>query len=103
MKLREDLVGFFQRFLRADVEPGARHAPGMDPGARVEPLHEAAGLVGIVALGEVLLDERDGALGIKVKRDADERARRVLWLFLEGGDAAGGIGGNGTVFFYLFE
>ena len=52
-------------------------------------MHEAAGLVGIVALGDVLLDERNCALRIKIKRDAGERAGWVLRFFLEEGDAAG--------------
>src|ERR1035438_2656881 len=98
-ELREDLIGLFEGFLRADVEPESGYAPGINSCARIQPLHEAAGLVGIVALGDVLLDERDRALRIKIQRNAGERARGVLRFLLEEGDAAGGVGGNGIVFF----
>ena len=103
LKLGKNLVRLFQSFLRADVEPQAGHAPGIDGRARVKPLHEAAGLVGIVALGDVLLDERNGRLRIIIKRDAGERAGGIFWLFLEEGDLAGGVGGDGIIFFDLLE
>jgi len=49
------------------------------------------------------LNERDGALRIKVKRDAGECARRVLRLFLKESDATGGVRGDGIVFFNLLQ
>jgi len=48
----EDFVGLFEAFLRADVKPQAGHAPGVNRRARIQPLHQPAGLVGIVAVGE---------------------------------------------------
>ena len=102
-ELREDLVGFLQRFLRTDVEPGAGNAPGVNRRARVKPLHQPAGLVGIVALGEVLLDEWNRTLRIKVKRNARECARRFFRFFLEESDATGGVRGNSVVFLDLVE
>src|ERR1035437_3043342 len=98
-ELREDLVRFLQRFLRADVEPKPRHTPGINRRAWIKPLHQPARLVGIVALSDVLLDERYRALRIKIKRDAGECAGRILRFFLEEDDAAGGVGGDGIVFF----
>ncbi len=103
LKFRENLVGFLQRFLRADVEPQAGHAPSENGRARVKPLHEASGLVGVVALGDVLLDERDGGLGIIIQRNAGEGAGRRLGFFLEERNLAGAVSGNGIVFFDLFQ
>jgi cytosine/adenosine deaminase-related metal-dependent hydrolase len=94
----EDLVGFFQALLGADVKPNSRNAPGVERGARIEPLHQASGLVGVVPFGHVLLDERQGGLGIIIKGDAGEGARGLLRFLLEKGDLAGGVQGNGIVF-----
>src|SRR5436190_5919274 len=86
--LREDAVGFFQRFFGADVVPDARDAPRVNRCARIKPLDEATGLVRIVSFGDVLLDHRDGCARIKVKSDAGDGALRLLRFFFEEGDLA---------------
>ena len=83
----EDPVRFFEAFLGADVIPEAGHLPGIDGQPLVEPLNEPAGLVRVVSLGYVLLDQRQRGLGIEIKRDAGQGAGRVLRLLLEEGDA----------------
>ena len=103
LELGEDFVGFFEAFFGADVEPDAWDAPGIDGGAGVEPLDETAGLVGVVAFGDVLADEGKGGLGIIVEGDAGQGAGWVLGFFFEEGDFAGGVEGNGVVFFDFFE
>src|ERR1700687_5128399 len=68
-EFREDLVGLLECFLRPDVEPESGHTPGINRRARVKPLDQSARLVGVVAFGDVLLDQRDGAFWIKIKRN----------------------------------
>ncbi len=55
----------------------AGHAPAVHGLAAVEPLDEAARLVGLVALGEVLGDERQVLAVVEVERDRGERRRRL--------------------------
>ena len=45
----------------------------------------------------------DGGLGIIIQRDAGERAGRIFRFLLEEGDFAVRVGGNGIVFFDLFQ
>ncbi len=103
LPLRENAVGLFQRFLGADVVPDAGHFPGVDGDAGVKPLHEAAGLVGIVALGDVLMDQRQHGFRIIIERNAGQRAGGLLGFLLEEGDFAGAIYGDGVVFFDFLE
>src|SRR6185312_16891608 len=100
-KLGENFIGFLQRLFRADVIPKSRHAPRVKWRARIQPLHKPARLVGIVAFGDVLLDEWNRGFWIKIKPNARERARWIFWFFLEKGDAPVAVSGNGVVFFYL--
>ena len=71
--------------------PEAGDLPGVKWDAGVEPLDEAAGLVGIVFLGDVLVDEGQGGFGIIIEGDAGEGGRwAVLGFSFKEGDAAGG-------------
>src|SRR5438045_8211541 len=96
---RENSIGFFERFLRSNVVPNAWHSPGLNGDLCVEPLNETAGLVWVVAFGDILLDQRKGRLGVRVKRNSDEGAGRFFWFLFEESDAACAIEGNGIVFF----
>src|SRR5437016_2809175 len=69
LKLREDVVGLFERLPGTDIVPEPWHPPGVERCAGVEPLDEAARLVGVVAFGDVLPDERDGRFRIIIKAD----------------------------------
>src|SRR5215469_8828072 len=65
----EDFVGFFEGFLGADVVPQAGNAPGIHRRAGIKPLNEAARLVGIIALGNVLPDKRERRFRIIIQSD----------------------------------
>ena len=80
-----------------------RAPPGVDRRARIKPLDEPAGLVGIVALGDVLLDQRDRGLRIIIQRDAGERAGRIFRLLLEESNLPVRGERDGIVFFDLLE
>src|SRR5205814_1722855 len=67
-----------QSFFRADVIPDARHAPNVKRSPRIKPLHEAAGLIRIVAFGDVLPDQRQNRFWIIVQSDPSQRA---FWMF----------------------
>src|SRR5581483_629784 len=101
--LCKNTVGFFESFLRPDVEPEARDFPGVKWHAGIKPLDEPAGLVGVVAFGNILMDQRQNGLGIIIERDAGESAGGVLRPFLEEGYSSVLINGDGVVFFYFFE
>ena len=60
--LGENAVGFFERFFGPDVVPEAGDFPGIDRGARVEPLDEAAGLVGL--LPSAMYCRMSGSVGL---------------------------------------
>ena len=81
--VRENLVRFLQGFFRADVIPEAGNDPGVERHARIKPLHETARLVGIIALGDVLLDQRQNGFRIIIERDAGQSAGRILWFLFE--------------------
>src|SRR6202042_1378498 len=53
LELRENAVRLFQGLFAAHVKPRPRHPPCLDRDALVEPLHEAAGLVRVVAFRKV--------------------------------------------------
>src|SRR5438445_7198171 len=57
----KDAVGLGQSFFGTNVVPNAGHGPGVNGRAGVKPLHQSSGLVRIVSLRDVLLDERHGA------------------------------------------
>src|SRR5579872_4851449 len=80
-QLLEDSIGFFQTFLLANVKPDSGDAPSVNGRARIEPLNQPARLVGVVAFGDVFLNQRKRRLGVKIKRDASDGAGRVLGLF----------------------
>ena len=60
---------------------------GVDGLACLEPLDEPAGLVGVVVVGEIVVDARDGADGEAVASDRDEGAVRIVGFLLEVDDA----------------
>src|SRR5262249_27731193 len=82
----EHAVRLVERLLRADVEPDARHAPGVERGSRVEPLDEAARLIRIVPLVQISADERQRLARVEVQRDPGERRSRMPRLLLEEDD-----------------
>ena len=59
----ENPVRLFERFLGSNIVPEAGDFPRINGDAGVEPLDEAPGLVRVVALGNVLLDERQRRFG----------------------------------------
>src|SRR4051812_42288871 len=73
----EDPIGFFQRLAGADVVPHAGNGPGVHRHFRVEPLDQAARLVGVVAFGDVLADYWDGGLWVIVESDSCKSAGRL--------------------------
>src|SRR4051794_11650543 len=79
----EGAVRLRERFLGADVEPLSGHAPTEHRRARVEPLNEAPGLVGVVTGVEVLPDEAERRARVEVHRDPGPGAARLLGLFLQ--------------------
>jgi hypothetical protein len=89
---RKNLVRFFQSFLRADVEPDARHAPDVNRRARVKPLNQQPRLIRIVAFRYVLPDQLQRPLRIIVQGDARDRALWFFRFFLKKGDPAVGVG-----------
>src|SRR5438046_4776361 len=90
-------VGLLEHLLRADVVPDAGYGPGINGRARIEPLHQPAGLVGIVALGDVLPDHRHYLPRIIIEGNPGQRAGGILGLFLEDGDAAVAVQRDGMV------
>ena len=87
----ENSVGLLEGFLRANVVPRAGHAPRVNRHPRVEPLDQPTGLVGVVSVGEVLVDERQHRPGIVIKRNTDQRRLWRSRFLLKTGDATVGI------------
>src|SRR6185503_3180333 len=71
--------------------------------AGIKPLDEAAGLVGVVPLGNVLLDHRNRRTGIIIKRNPGESALGLLRLLFEEGYFAVRVHGDGVVFSDLIQ
>src|SRR5262249_12647776 len=92
-----------QGFLRANIEPKTRHFPSVNSFTRIKPLDQAAGLVGIIAFGNVLLDLRYCRFRVKIKRDARQCAGWILRFLLEKSDTPVAIQANGIVFFDLLQ
>ena len=99
----EDAVGFLEGFLGPDVIPDAGDIPGEDGLAWVEPLDEATGLVGVVAFGDILLDEGEGPAWVEVEGDADEGGDGLGRFLHETDDASGGVDIDDSVFAGLID
>jgi hypothetical protein len=56
LSLPKNPVRLLQRLLRPDVVPDSRHLPRVNRRARIQPLDQAAWLIGIVLLGYVLMN-----------------------------------------------
>jgi hypothetical protein len=80
------IVGRQELLVVADVEPPAVETIPVDGSPLVEPCDEVARLIGGVALGEVLLEERHVLAMVDVRRRADQGGRRVLRLLDERDD-----------------
>ena len=52
----KDPIRFLERFFRSHVVPKPRHGPRIELSLRIEPLDQPSRLIGVVALGDVLLD-----------------------------------------------
>ena len=102
-KVDENTVGFFERFLGANVIPKPGQGPGMDRGARVEPLNHASRLVSIVSVFHVLSDLRKKCFGVEVKGNPYDRGGGVLGFFLERGDLPFDIHVDLAVFLGVFQ
>ena len=66
-------------------------------------MHEPARLIGIVALGDVLPDERKVVPGVIIKGDAGKRARRIFRLRFEECNAVIAIQRDSAVFLDFFQ
>ena len=66
-------------------------------------MHEPAGLVRVVALVDVLLDQRQRGLRVIIEGDARDGAPGVLRFLLEEGDLAGGVDGDRVVILDFIE
>ena len=69
----------------------------------MHPLDQPPGLVRIVALGQVAVDQRQGRARIEVEGDPRERALRLVGLFFEGDDPAASVGGDHAVALHRLE
>src|ERR1041385_3433433 len=88
---------------RADIRPDAGHLPYVKRHARIEPLDQAARLIGIVTALDVLMNQRQHPLRIVIKRDASERALWLFRLLFEIGDAIVFVDVDRVVLLDLFQ
>ena len=100
---RKQRVGSGERFVRADVEPIAGDYPRVDGVLGVEPLDEAAGLVGVVAFFYVAADFGQHRSRVIIEGDADESALGFIRFFFKTDEPAGFVHGNDAVFFGFFQ
>ena len=87
----EPVVGDEQLLAVADVEPLALEPVAVDRPARVQPRDEPSRRVGVVAAGEVLVDQRHVRAVVEVGRDRHERALRLVRLLDERAHAVVGV------------
>ena len=99
----EDLIGLFEGFFAADIEPSSGNAPSLNGSSRIEPLNESAWLIGIISFFEILGDALDGGRGIEVEGDPDQGTGWVLGLFDELRNGASLVKVDDPIFLGLLE
>ena len=92
-----------ERFVGADVEPIAGDYPRVDGVLGVEPLDEAAGLVGVVAFFYIAADFGQHRARVIIERDADEGACGGAGFFFKTDEPIGSVHGDDSVFFSFFQ
>ena len=100
---RKQRVGSGERFVRADVEPIAGGGPGVHGLLGVEPLDEAAGLVGVVALYYIAADFGQHRARVIIERDADEGACGGVGFFFKTDEPTDIVHGDNSVFFGFIQ
>ena len=100
---RKQRVGSGECFVGADVEPIAGGGPGVHGLLGVEPLDEAAGLVGVVAFFYIAADFGQHRARVIIERDADESTLGGVGFFFKTSEPAGIVHGDDSVFFGFFQ
>ena len=98
LQFPKDAVGFNESFFAPDIKPDPRDAVSVDRNPRIEPLDEAARLIGIVPFGDVGRKLRDGFLGEIVKGDPRVGALGMSRLLFEMRDHPVGVHLDAVVF-----
>ena len=97
LRFGENLIGLLESFLGADIIPRSGHAPRVNRHLRIKPLDQATGLIRIVPVGDVLVDQRQHRLGVMIQRNADEGGLWLSRFFLKTDDVPIVVGLDHTV------
>ena len=100
---RKQRVGSGERFVGTDVQPIAGDYPRVDGLLGVEPLDEAAGLVGVVVFFYIASDFGKDGVGVIIERDADEGAFGGIGFFFKTNELTDIVHGGDSVFFGFFQ
>src|SRR6478672_6862341 len=82
-KATKNLVCVLQRFFASDIEPFPLDLVRLYWLTRVEPLHEPARLIGVIASCKVRGQKREDRRRVRVKGDCGQGSARRLWFLLQ--------------------
>ena len=100
---RKQRVGSGERFVGTDVQPIAGDYPRVDGLLGVEPLDEAAGLVGVVAFFYIAADVGQHRARVIIEGDADESTFGGVGFFFKTNEPTNIVHGDDSVFFGFFQ